>query len=338
MPTLSDIAEKVGVSTMTVSRALANQPGVSDRTRERVKAVAVQIGYAGNAAASTLARGRTSTVGVLTQRVSNDYTSAIVQGIAEVFESAADFDLVIYSPHRDSEEPGQYLLSHSHGATDGLLLASSTFSLHAEAEAGALCRQRFPIVMIDARPADQCIPHILATNVQGGFDATRYLIEIGHRRIGFIGGGEDAFQSQDRYRGYRRALAQYRLRFDKALVKEGMYSTSTGQSAMSEWIADDVTPSAVFCASDNIALGALSACKGAGLSVPGDVSIIGFDDLFSAATASPPLTTVRQPLHEMGRIAAQMLLNLIKGKDVERYVELQTALILRDSCKPARAG
>lgn len=338
MPTLNDIAEKVGVSTMTVSRALANQPGVSDRTREKVKAVAAQIGYTGNAAASTLARGRTSTVGVLTQRVSNDYTSAIMQGIAEVFESVPDFDLVIYSPRQDGEEPGRYLLSHSHGATDGLLLASSTFSHGAEAEAGALCRQGFPIVMIDARPADQCIPHIVATNAQGGFDATRYLIEIGHRRIGFIGGGEDSFQSQDRYRGYRRALAQYKLRFEKALVRQGLFSLHGGEDAMSAWIEGDIVPDAVFCASDNMALGALSACKGAGLRVPDDVSIIGFDDLFSAATASPQLTTVRQPLHEMGRIAAQMLLNLIKGRDVERHVELQTALILRDSCRPARAG
>ena len=337
MPTLNDIAQAVGVSTMTVSRALAGQPGVSASTRERVKAAAVQFGYGGNAAASALAKGRTNTIGVLTQRVSNDYTSGIVQGIAEVFETTTDFDLVIYSPHHHIENPGQYLLSHSHGLTDGLLLVSSAFSSRAAEEAGALCRQGFPLVMIDARPRDQMVPHVLANNVQGGFDVTRYLIEIGHHRIGFIGAG-DSFQSCERYEGYRRALAEYRIKLDKSLVKNGDFSFATGMTKMREWIDSGSMPAAVFCASDNIALGAVEACKTAGVAVPGNVSIVGFDDIFSASTLSPALTTVRQSLHEMGRVGAQMLLGLLKGKEVDRSVRLQTSLILRVSCKPNRNG
>jgi DNA-binding LacI/PurR family transcriptional regulator len=337
MPTLNDIADVVGVSTMTVSRALAGQPGVSEAMRERIKAAAAQIGYGGNAAASALARGRTNTIGVLTQRVSNDYTSGIVQGIAEVFETTTDYDLVIYSPHHGIDNPGQYLLSHSHGLTDGLLLVSSTFSMHAEAEAGALCRQGFPLVMIDASPSDRSVPHVVANNEQGGFDVTRYLIEIGHRRIGFIGAG-NAHQSRERYKGYRRALAEYRIRFDKAWEKEGGFSFVEANRRMREWIDAGQWPTAVFCASDNMALGALDACKAAGVDVPGDVSIAGFDDIFSASSSSPALTTVRQSLHEMGRAGAQMLLGLLKGKEVERTVRLQTSLILRDSCKPYRNG
>jgi LacI family transcriptional regulator len=337
MPTLNDIAEAVGVSTMTVSRALAGQPGVSEATREKVRATATQIGYGGNAAASALARGRTNTIGVLTQRVSNDYTSGIVQGIAEVFETTTDYDLVVYSPHHGIHQPGQYLLSHSHGLTDGLLLVSSTFSIQAEAEAGALCRQGFPLVMIDAKPRDAAVPHVIANNEQGGFDVTRYLIEIGHRRIGFIGAG-DSHQSRERYKGYRRALAEYRIRFEKSWVKEGGFSFAETGRRMREWIDGGQMPTAVFCASDNMALGALDACRTAGVSVPGEVSIVGFDDIFSAASATPALTTVRQSLHEMGRVGAQMLLGLLKGKGVERSVRLQTSLILRDSCKPYRNG
>jgi LacI family transcriptional regulator len=340
MPTLNDIAEAVGVSTMTVSRALADQPGVSEATRARVKAQAAQIGYGGNAAASMLAKGRTNTVGVLTQRVSNDYTSEIMQGIAEVLESTSDYDLVIYSPHRGLADAGRYLLSHSHGATDGLLLVSSAFSRGAEVEAGALCRQGFPCVLIDAQPADQSIPHVIATNYQGGFDATRYLIEIGHRRIGFIGDPVDSFHARERLRGYRAALAQHKIRFDKSLIKASDFNVNDAAAAMRDWIArarSDGLPSAIFCASDNIALGVLSACKSAGVAVPGDLSVIGFDDLFSAATATPPLTTVRQPLREMGRMGAQTLLGLLKQKDVNRRTELPTALILRDTCKPLRA-
>lgn len=337
MPTLNDIAEAVGVSTMTVSRALAGQPGVSESTRERVRAVAAQIGYGGNAAASALARGRTNTIGVLTQRVSNDYTSGIVQGIAEVFETTTDYDLVIYSPHHHIDNPGQYLLTHSYGLTDGLLLVSSTFSMHAEAEAGALCRQGFPLVMIDASPRDQMVPHVVANNEQGGFDVTRYLIEIGHRRIGFIGAG-DSIQSRERYKGYRRALSEYGIRLEKTWVKDGGFSFAITSRRMREWIEAGQLPSAVFCASDNMALGALDACKSAGVAVPGDVSIAGFDDIFSAASSVPALTTVRQSLHEMGRVGAQMLLGLLKGKEVDRSIRLQTSLILRDSCKPHRNG
>lgn len=337
MPTLNDIAEVVGVSTMTVSRALAGQPGVSEATREKVLAAAVQFGYGGNAAASALARGRTNTIGVLTQRVSNDYTSAIMQGIAEVFETMTDYDLVIYSPHHGIDKAGQYLLSHSHGLTDGLLLVSSAFSIDAEAEAGALSRQGFPLVMIDASPQDRSVPHVVANNEQGGFDVTRYLIEIGHRRIGFIGAG-DSFQSRERYKGYRRALSEYRIKFDRAWVKEAEYSIAVANQRVREWIDAGQMPSAVFCASDNMALGALEACKAAGVDVPGDLSIVGFDDIFSAASSTPALTTVRQSLHEMGRIGAQMLLGLLKGKEVDRSVRMQTSLILRDSCKPLRNG
>jgi LacI family transcriptional regulator len=338
MATLNDLAEALGVSTMTVSRALANQPGVSEATRERVRALASQIGYSGNAAASSLAKGRTNTVGVLTQRVSNDYTSEIMQGIAEVLESTSDFDLVIYSPHLNREDSGRYLLAHSHGATDGLLLVSSAFSREAEVEAGALCRQGFPCVLIDAQPADQSIPHVIATNYQGGYDATRYLIEIGHRHIGFIGDHVDSLHARERLRGYRAALAQHKIRFDKSLIKASDFNVNDAAAAMRDWIVQsDGLPSAIFCASDNIALGVLSACKSAGVAVPGDLSVIGFDDLFSAATATPPLTTVRQPLREMGRMGAQMLLGLLKQKDVNRRAELPTALILRDTCKPLRA-
>jgi DNA-binding LacI/PurR family transcriptional regulator len=209
--------------------------------------------------------------------------------------------------------------------------------MHAEAEAGALCRQGFPLVMIDASPSDRSVPHVVANNEQGGFDVTRYLIEIGHRRIGFIGAG-NAHQSRERYKGYRRALAEYRIRFDKAWEKEGGFSFVEANRRMREWIDAGQWPTAVFCASDNMALGALDACKAAGVDVPGDVSIAGFDDIFSASSSSPALTTVRQSLHEMGRAGAQMLLGLLKGKEVERTVRLQTSLILRDSCKPYRNG
>lgn len=337
MPTLNDIAEAVGVSAMTVSRALAGQPGVSEATREKVLAAAAQFGYGGNAAASALARGRTNTIGVLTQRVSNDYTSGIMQGIAEVFETTTDYDLVIYSPHHGIEKPGQYLLSHSHGLTDGLLLVSSAFSIRAEAEAGALCRQGFPLVMIDANPRDRSVPHVVANNEQGGFDGTRYLIEIGHRHIGFIG-NEASYHSRERYKGYRRALSEYRIKFDKGWVKEADFTFATANQRMREWIDARPMPTAVFCASDNMALGALEACKAAGVSVPGEVSIVGFDDIFSATSSTPALTTVRQSLHEMGRTGAQMLLGLLRGKEVDRSVRLQTSLILRDSCKPHRNG
>lgn len=337
MPTLNNIAEAVGVSTMTVSRALAGQPGVSEATREKVLAAAAQFGYGGNAAASALARGRTNTIGVLTQRVSNDYTSGIVQGIAEVFETMTDYDLVVYSPHHGIDKPGQYLLSHSHGLTDGLLLVSSAFSIRAEGEAGALSRQGFPLVMIDASPQDRSVPHVVANNEQGGFDVTRYLIEIGHRRIGFIN-ASDAVQSRERYKGYRRALAEYRIRFDKSMVKSADFTFALAHRCMRDWIDAGQMPTAVFCASDNMALGALAACRDANIDVPGDVSIVGFDDIFSAASSTPALTTVRQSLHEMGRIGAQMLLGLLKGKEVDRSVRLQTSLILRDSCKPHRNG
>jgi len=189
-------------------------------------------------------------------------------------------------------------------------------------------------VLIDFYPETPCLPCIRATNWQGAREATNYLISLGHRRIGFIAGRRQDHITESREHGYRPALVEARSPYSPELTAEGDYSWASGFRAGSQLLALDPPPTAIFACSDLMAFGAIEAIHAAGLRVPEDLSVVGFDDLPMAAETYPPLTTIRQPLYEMGRMAAQMVVSLIEGKDVvSRQIELPTRLVVRQSCR-----
>jgi LacI family transcriptional regulator len=200
-------------------------------------------------------------------------------------------------------------------------------------------RQRnFPYVLIDHQGTNEQDHAVGATNWQGAYNATEYLIKLGHQQIGFITGSMDLGCARDRLAGYQAALRAHHLPFDSKLVYEGNFAQPDGYAGANRLLENQVRPTAIFASNDVMAMSAMEAVREHGLRVPEDVSVLGFDDIPQADHVHPALTTVRQPLEKMGRVATQMLLDLLNDpqKDVSR-VELPTELIVRDSCDAPQA-
>ena len=238
---------------------------------------------------------------------------------------------MLYTAHRRRTRESAYVATLTQGMADGLLLV---LPRDPGAYIETLRRRRFPYVLIDHQGIDEEGPSVGATNRSGGYTAARYLIELGHRRIGFITGSLDMGCSTDRLAGYRDALAEHGVRFDPLLVREGDFQQPDGYRGGRELLALPEPPTAIFASNDVMAFGVMEAVRECGLRIPADVSIIGFDDIPQASHVHPHLTTVRQPLEQMGRIATRMLLEQIGNPETEAVrVELPTELIVRHSCR-----
>jgi LacI family transcriptional regulator len=334
MPTIVDVARAAGVSVSTVSRVLNNKPDVAAPTREKVLATMQRLGYVANPSARRLAGGRTGIIGLIVPDIATAYTVEIVRGVGEEVNKAG-YDLVLYTvvgQHEGAERERAWLSILSRGLVDGLVLVLPRSMTD---ELIALSGRGFPIVLIDHRGVDTDLPSVCATNVEGALEATRYLLSLGHRRIGFITGTLQYRAGSDRLAGYRLALAQAGISFDPALVFEGDFSRQKGYEGAMALMRLPDPPTAIFASNDVSAFGALDALRELGLRVPEDVSLVGFDDIPAAAEIRPPLTTVRQPLVDMGRSGAQLILALLNGQtEVPRRIELPTHLIVRSSCSP----
>ncbi len=338
MPTLSDIADDVGVSTMTVSRALADKPGVASDTRHRVLESAKRLGYTVNLEGRAPVKEQTQKIGVLVNNVGSEYSGEIIDGISNILD-VANYDIVIFNPFKMRRSPNEYVVEVCQYAIDGLLIAAANRLQPQSVEyLEQAIRQHFPVVFIDQRVAGSTVPYVTAQNRQGAYDATRYLIQLGHRRIGFILGPHTESPSGERLDGYRDALAQNGIAQDDQLVKNGDFTRQGGYAAALLLLSMDEPPTAIFASNDPMAFGVYKAVQQSGKRIPEDISVIGFDDIALSADIHPPLTTVRQPLREMGRVGAQMLLDMLRARDEPpvAVMELRTSLILRDSCAPLR--
>ncbi len=331
--TIVDVAHEAGVSYSTVSRVVNNYEYVKPETREKVLNAMMRLGYVVNQQARSLRGGLSHVVGLLVPDVGNNYIGAIIRGIdAEL--AAHQYDLMLYTTHRQKTRESTYVATITRGMADGLLLLLPT---NVEAYMASLQQQRFPHVLIDYQAVEnQFTSTVQSTNFAGAYEATRYLIELGHRRIGYIIGLQEMSCSLDRLAGYRTALADHNIEYDPQLVYQGDFFRVQGYEATRQFLGLSNPPTAIFAANDLSAFGAMEAVRNSGLSIPEDISIIGFDDVWEAEQVHPSLTTVRQPLEDMGRIAVRILLNRLEtsGLPGER-VELPTRLIIRDSCAPA---
>jgi LacI family transcriptional regulator len=333
--TIIDVAREAGVSYATVSRVINNKDHVRPDKREAVLRAMTRLGYVANQQARSLAGGRSRVVGVLVQDLGTSYMGAIIRGIDEALDSA-QYDLMLYTTHRRKLRESAYVGAITRGLADGLLLVLPT---NADAYLETLQRQGFPYMLVDHQGDGDYRHSVSATNYQGGIDATRYLIELGHRRIGHITGVLSVGAASDRLAGYRAALEQAGLPADPTLVVEGSFFQPTGYSGAHALLSLPEPPSAIFAANDDMAFGVIEAARVRGLRIPEDLSIIGFDDIPQAASIHPPLTTVRQPLEQMGRIAVETLLRLIDGeRDTVTQVVLPTELIVRNTCCPPAAA
>ncbi len=333
IPTIYDVARESGVSYTTVSRALSGYEFVKPSTREKVLRAARKLGYVPNQQARSLAGGRSNMIGVLVPTLSNGYISEIIYGIDEEL-SKSGYTIILYTTHRHQGKESTYVATMINGGAEGLLLVVPLIS---SSYLDALHQQDFPYVLIDQMTETEQCPSVTATNRQGAYEATQYLIELGHRRIGFVSGLAGLHSATERLAGYEAALSDHGIPPRDELIIGGDFLVQGGHLATQTLLSLPEPPTAIFAANDMSAFGALEAIRQRGLQVPDDISVIGFDDIPHASLVYPKLTTVHQPLTEIGREAAIMLLKCIEDVDYRPpQVILPTRLIFRDSCGPPR--
>jgi LacI family transcriptional regulator len=327
--TIRDVAEAAGVSVSTVSRVLNDKDDVAPETYERVQDVIQQMGYTSSLAARSMRSRRTNVIGLIVPDVADSFSIQVMKGVNQaIFE--LDYDLIIYTSgsikKRSAAEREQYFVSLLNGSvTDGVIIvtpAATNFSTAA------------PVVTID--PNNECPECLMisATNHTGAMAAMEYLIGLGHRRIGFIGGRPDLQCAQRRLQGYQDALRQANIALDPALIAAGDFTKETGQECARQLLSLPEPPTAIFAANDQSAMGAIKAARNADLRVPDDLSVIGFDNIPEAAYFNPALTTIDQFMEKMGYTATEMLIDLVQGKPLKHELhKIPTQLIVRDSCQ-----
>jgi LacI family transcriptional regulator len=328
--TIVDVAGEAGVSYATVSRVINNKDHVRPEKRERVLRAAAQLGYVANVQARSLAGGSSRVVGLLVDYLSSSYMDEIIRGIDGALD-AENYDLMLYTTHRRKTKESAYVTKLTRRLADGLLLI---LPRNAAAYLDTLRLRRFPHVLIDYLSDGQNVPSVSTTNFRGAYDAMVYLLSLGHRRIGFISGTMEFGCARERLDGYKAALQDHGIPSDPQLVCEGDFMQPQGYQCAQMLLSLPEAPTALFASNDMMAFGVMEAARERGLRLPDDLSIIGFDDIPQAEHVHPPLTTVRQPLEEMGQCAALLLLHYIAHPDakIER-VELPTQLVVRESCQ-----
>jgi DNA-binding LacI/PurR family transcriptional regulator len=330
-PTLDEVASLAGVSRATVSRVINDSPKVRPRTRKAVKRAITRLGYVPNRAARSLVTRRTDTIALVVSesesRVFSDpFFPTIVEGISgAIAETELQLLLLLAQGEREHAKVERYLRQ---GHVDGVIL----MSLHGDDPLPlALTAAGIPTVLTGRPRAGQHLPYVDADNRGGACAATSYLLSSARKRIATITGPLDMTASVDRFDGYCDGLSAFSRRLRKGLVAHGDFSRDSGARAMKALLRRSPDLDAVFVANDLMAIGALGELAAAGRRVPDDVAVVGFDDVALAATATPPLTTVRQPVEEMGREMTKMLLERIAGGGDRESLVVPTELVVRAS-------
>ncbi|MBI5957596.1 MAG: LacI family DNA-binding transcriptional regulator [Chloroflexi bacterium] len=328
--TIDDVARASGVSNATVSRVLSGYEFVKETTRARVLETVERLGYVANLQARSLAGGRSQIIGLLVPNLDNGYVGTIMQGIDREL-ARANYDVLLYTSHRHPSKESFYVDAIANGLTEGLLLIAP---LVPSTYLDALRGQNFPYVLIDQTDATENSSVVDATNYQGAYEATRYLSQLGHARIAFVTGSLAVRSAIDRLHGYKAALVDCDIPVREELIVEGDYQQETGYEVAKSLLQRvNPLPTAIFASNDLSAFGAMDAARECGLRIPDDISIIGFDDIPQASFVYPKLTTVRQPLEQMGQVAVKMLLEQIEDQSrPPQRVALATQLVIRDSC------
>lgn len=327
--TLAKIAQAAGVSVSTVSRALSNgNYPLKDETRQRILKLAEEMQYKPNLVARSLQSNRSHQVGVIVDRMQSPFAAATVQGIQDILRQAGYSISIIYS-NRDQDLIVEAIKSFYSHQVDGILVLNSWLHQYNDP---ILAMQDRPFVFINRLFGD-CIRNCVGPgDYAGGKIATQHLVDLGHVRIGFIGGMEDWIEAQNRLSGYREVLLEHKLPVDHFLIQPGDWGIDSGYQAAQELLALDERPTAIFAANDIMALGAIYAIQEAGLKVPEDIAIVGYDDRDFAAWIRPSLTTIRMPSYEMGVAAARLMLKQFAGEELGDSTQIPGKLIIRQSC------
>lgn len=327
--TIVDVAQAAGVSVSTVSKVINDRYGVSPETYDKVMGVVEELGYESSLVASSLRRGSTNVIGILVPEF-EPFSTELLKGISAAAEGTG-YELLAYSGNLEHNQVGWERRSLSRLAgtlIDGAVIVAPT---------ATVTDATIPVVAIDPHTGRTGPSTIEADNVGGARAATQHLIALGHTRIAHVRGRTDLVSARLREQGYREALEAAGIAFDPALVRVGGYRAAETTDAARELLTMPEPPTAIFAANDLSAIRVLEVAGELGLRVPGDVSVVGFDNVPEAANAVPPLTTVAQPLHEMGAQAVHILLGLLAGETSEQHLHLPARLVVRASTAPPAA-
>ncbi len=332
VPTIRDVAKRAGVSISTVSRVLNNTASVDGAKRQRVEEAARHLGYRPNPAALSLLGQSTGGIGVLLPYIAGDFFSEFLHGIDRVTSDSGYF-LIVSSSHRSVTE-FQAVIQGLNRRVDGLIVMST------EVPAATVCEwlpNDLPVMFVNTDVAAPNIEAVNFDNEGGAYRLTEHLIEQGHRRIGFVAGPEGAHDGDARRDGFHAALRAHGIEPDPALEFPGDYTMESGLAVVPAVLATDPRPTALFAANDLSAYGALSGLRDAGLRVPDDIALAGFDDIRLAQFASPALTTVHVPVRELGQRAIERLLARIKGEagPASSPLILPAEVVVRESTRSA---
>lgn len=329
--TIRQIAKLAGVSRSTVSRVINDHPSVSPETREQVLQVVAETGFHPDPIARSLSSRRADIIGLVVplaiQSLFEDpFFPRLMQGISKGCDSH-DYTLTLFLLHSLEEEAKLYARISRRQLLDGVIV---TATRGGDPLIPQLITNQIPFVM-HGRHEDPRVSFVDIDNVTGAHTAVTHLVRLGRRRIALITGPSGSLAAEDRKRGYLDALQQRRVPVDRSLIIHGDFTETSSYEAMQRLLPYE--PDAVFVASDSMALGALRALREAGKRVPDDIAMVGFDDMPQAATADPPLTTIRQPIQRTGALAVEMLIDILEnGAEPARRVILPTELVIRASC------
>ena len=330
-PTLIEIADAAGVSVATVSRVLNdNGHPVAERTRSRILALAQQMGYEPNLVARGLRKQQTYMIGVIVDRISSPFAGATVQGLQDRLK-VDGYSTSMVNANRDADTVFEAIKEFSRRRVDGIVLLNSW--LHPYNDAVLSSIQGKPFVLIN-RIIEEIRHQCVAPGDELGAQmAVSHLANLGHRRVAYINGLADWLEAQNRLHGYQDVVNELGLDADPSLIQQGDWGVESGYAATQALLALDRPPTAIFAANDLMALGAIYAVHDAGLHVPHDMAIVGYDDRDFAGWVRPALTTVCMPSYEMGKAAAQLLLNqLAENQDPLDATHIPGRLIVRASC------
>ncbi len=327
MTTIRDVAEEAGVSIATVSRVLNKQVSVSPATRVKVEKAIEQLNYQPNYLGRNLRRAETKIILVILQNISNPFYSKVVEGIEDLGHKHG-YNIMICNTDSESERERSYLDLLVNRLVDGVILMEPEINSQELSQIG----NDFPVVQCCEYIEGTDVPHISIDNVEAGYTAINHLIKLGHTRIGMISGYNRLLSAMQREKGYKKALGDAGINYDQDLIKYGSYGFTGGLRATKELLQMKNTPTAIFAISDITAIGAIRAIKEAGLKIPEDIAVVGFDNTSIASMYDPQVTTISQPRYDLGKISMEMLLNLINNEKVSsREVYLEHELIIRES-------
>ena len=332
MSTIKDIARIAGVSVTTVSRALNGYSDVSEKTRKKIKRIAEELSYSPNTVARSLVTNKTKTIGLLVSELSREGMKDntvlnVLTGINE-YCGEVGYDIILLNTSSAKQKEKTYAQLCRERRVDGVIVQGIKKEDPYLIE---VVESNIPCVLVDIPIESTTVGYVTTDNEEGSVKAVQHLVNLGHRHIAMINGHNQAFVSQERRKGYEKALRNNQLNVKEEFIVSGDFEEGVAQAVAEKLITEHLEITAIYCASDLMAFGVMKAAKKYGIRIPEDLSIVGFDDIVLASYVTPRLTTVGQDTFQIGLESARLLIDMLGGKNKEHRYVLPNKLIIRES-------